>query len=49
MSFEGGLYSALNGYITGWSKLEEEFLKLFEKRGCYFELGNAWNLSAYEL
>lgn len=49
MSFEGGLYSVLNGYVQGWSKLEEEFLKLFEKHGCYYELGNAWNLTVYKI
>jgi hypothetical protein len=49
MSFEGGLYSVLNGYVLGWSKLEEEFLKLFEKYGCFYEMGNAWNLSVYKI
>ena len=49
MSFEGPLYEVLNAYCYGWVKLEDEFLKLFEKYGYYYELGNAWNLSACEL
>ena len=49
MSFEGSLNHVLNGY-TRWSwKIEEEFRKLFEKYGLYYELGHSWNLSAYEL
>ena len=46
MSFEGDLYDVLN---DGWGKLEEEFRSIFEKYGLYFELGNAWNLSCYEI
>ena len=49
MSFEGPLYRVLNGYVRGWVKLESEFLKLFEKYGYYYEMGHAWNLSAYKL
>lgn len=51
MSFEGELYSALNWYgnnswcVTITSKLTD----IFKKYGLYYELGNAWNLSAYEL
>ena len=48
MSFEGDLYDVLNGYAYGWVKREDEFRKIFEKYGVYFELGNAWNLSCYE-
>lgn len=44
MSFEGELYDVLN-YSFG--KREEQFRELFEKYGLYFELGNAWNLTAY--
>ena len=47
MSFEGGLYDVLNGYSYGWVKRENEFKKIFEKYGLYFELGDAWNLSCY--
>lgn len=49
MSFEGSLYDVLNGYVSGWVKLEDELRKIFEKYGLYFELGNAWNLSCYEI
>lgn len=49
MSFEGPLYEVLNGYVRGWVRLETSFLKLFKKYGYYYELGNAWNLSAYEI
>ena len=49
MSFEGDLYDVLNGYSYGWVKNEEEFRKIFERYGLYFELGNAWNLSCYEI
>lgn len=49
MSFEGELYDVLNGYTYGWARREEEFRKIFEKYGVYFELGNAWNLSCYEI
>ena len=28
---------------------EEELNKIFEKYGYYFEYGNAWNLSAYDI
>ena len=49
MSFEGGLNHVLNGYTRGWVKLEEQFGKLFEKHGLYYEMGYAWSLSAYEI
>lgn len=49
MSFEGSLNYVLNGYTRGSGKLETEFMKLFEKYGLYYELGHAWNLSAYEI
>ena len=49
MSFEGDLYDILNGYTYGWTKKEDEFRKIFEKYGLYYELGNAWNLSCYEI
>ena len=49
MSFEGPLYEVLNGYTHGWDKLEDQFVKIFEKYGLYYELGHAWNLSAYEI
>lgn len=49
MSFEGPLYEVLNAYVPGWVKLEDEFDKIFEKHGYYYELGHAWNLAACEL
>lgn len=49
MSFEGSLYHVLNGYTPGWIRKSTEFEKIFEKHGMYFEQGDAWNLSAYEL
>lgn len=48
MSFEGPMYEVLNGYVHGWTKLEDEFRKIFEKYGLYYELGHAWNLTACE-
>ena len=49
MSFEGSLNYVLNGYTHGWIKLEEQFGKLFEKYGLYYEFGHSWNLSAYKI
>lgn len=49
MSFEGALNHVLNGYVHGWTKLEEEFSNLFQKYNVYYEMGHAWNLSAYEI
>lgn len=49
MSFEGIFYEVLNGYVSGWTKLEEEFRKILEKYGLYYELGNAWNLTCFEI
>ena len=48
MTFEGGLYYILNGYIQGWLRPYEEFHTLFEKHGLYMEMGYAWSLSAYK-
>ena len=48
MGFEGPLYDVLNTYVGGWVKLEEELLAIFKKHGYYYEMGNAWNLSACE-
>ena len=49
MSFEGSLNYVLNGYISGWTRLENEFLELFNKYGYYYEMGHSWNLSAYKI
>lgn len=49
MTFEGPLYDCLNGtgeygYDFG-DRVENELSKIFAKYGCYYELGNAWNLT----
>lgn len=49
MSFEGSLNHVLNGYTRGSVKLYEQFLKLFEKYGLYFEMYNSWNGNSYEI
>lgn len=48
MSFEGPLYHVLNGY-SGPYTVYDEMGKICEKYGCYFELGNAWNMTCYYL
>ena len=49
MSFEGGLYEVLNGWTNDCIKLEREFQKIFCKYNLSFQLGNAWNLTAFEI
>lgn len=49
MSFESSLYDVLNANVPGWVKLEDEFRKIFEKYGVYYEMGHAWNLTCYEI
>lgn len=51
MSFEGPLYDLLNQYFPteAAEALEDEFSKIFEKYGYYYELGHAWNLTAYKI
>ena len=49
MAFEGPFYEVLNGYRRDSAKLEEEFSALLRKHGLYYELGNAWNLSCWEV
>lgn len=51
MSFEGPLYEVIN---EAWSskhyeKLEQEFSAICEKYNKYYELGNAWNCSLFDL
>ena len=49
MSFEGPLYEVLNGYLGEYSReVCEKFDDIFHRYGLYYELGNSWNLSAYE-
>lgn len=45
MAFEGPVYEMINGY--GFRSLMEEFDKIFEKYGVYYEQGHAWNFSCY--
>lgn len=42
MSFEGALYHLLN-YQGSFNPFEQ----IFENHGCYYQLGNAWNLTVY--
>ena len=42
MSFEGGLYDVLN---YGGGRKMDKFMKILEKYGLYYELGNSWNLT----
>ena len=44
MTFEGPLYDALN--YGPWST-EEKLQAIFNKYGLYFEMGHAWDLTAY--
>ena len=46
MSFEGPLYQELN---YNFGKKSEKLHELFKKYGLYWELGNAWNLTAYPI
>lgn len=49
MSFEGALNHVLNGYVRGWTKLEQQFYNLFKKYGLMFEMYNSWNGNAYQI
>ena len=49
MSFEGELYDVLNGVTNFDFEMQEQFQNLLKGFGCYYELGNTWNLSIYEL
>lgn len=47
MSFEGPLYDLINyGFEFGSYKTVDELTEIFHKHGFYWELGNAWNLTA---
>lgn len=53
MTFEGDLYELLNnpgcfGGDYGY-KLLNEFEAIFKRYGLYYEFGNAWNLTAYQI
>lgn len=47
MSFEGDLYEILN--YEEYPFILKEFDAIFKKYGVYYELGNAWNLTCYEI
>lgn len=50
MSFEGAFYEVMNGYLGSYGyKFEEEFRAMLSKYGCYYELGNEWNLSVCQI
>lgn len=49
MTFEGPMYCMLNGDMRGWIKLEDKFIRLFNKYGLYYEMGYTWSLSAYKI
>lgn len=48
MSFEGPLYDIFNWYCDD-DGFTEEFYKLLKQYGLYYERGNTWNLSLYEI
>lgn len=50
MSFEGPLYSVLN-YQAGTygDQIIGELEELFKRYGLYYELGNSWNMSLYNI
>lgn len=54
MTFEGPFYEFINGYWDSsvgnkYQKLYDEFDNIFKKYGLFYDLGDNWNLSAYEL
>lgn len=50
MSFEGPFYEVMNGYLGSYGyKVEDAFHELLKRYGVYPELGNAWNLSVYDI
>lgn len=47
MSFEGTLYKHMNGY--GGAYIYNKIESIFNKYNYYMEMGNAWNVSVYDL
>lgn len=45
MAFEGPVYYMINGY--GHMGLAKKFNQIFERRGIYYEQGDAWNFTCY--
>jgi uncharacterized protein YyaL (SSP411 family) len=50
MTFEGDFYEVMNGYKGryGWT-VHDKFVELLRKYGLYYELGNSWNLSVFDM
>ena len=48
-TFEGAVYEALNYDDHNRWKLREELEDVLSAYGYYFEMGNAWNFSVYEI
>lgn len=48
MTFEGPLYEAMNYGSDRW-QTEEDLLEIFRRYGLYYEMGEAWNLTACPL
>lgn len=49
MSFEGRLNHVFNYYLSGsyCDEIIKNFIKILDKYGVWYELGNAWNLTCY--
>ena len=45
MSFEGELYDIVNDFGCEFPGLYNDLNKIFEKYGCWYELGDSWNLT----
>lgn len=49
LSFEGPLNHMINGYTRKSIVLYDQFLRLFNRYGLYFEMYNSWNGNSYEI
>ena len=52
VTFEGPLYELINYGAVGdipSNEWREDFQRIFERHGCFYELGQAWNLTVYPL
>lgn len=50
MSFEGDFYDVMNDYLGKYGyDLQEQFVEILRKYDLYYELGNTWNLSVYDI
>ena len=47
MTFEGPFYAAINYNVC--PSVLAEFNKIIGKRGCYYELGNSWDLTLFQI